>query len=265
MTCKVYRDLVAAHVDGLLSPTEQQEVTQHLATCSACARLFAEESSFRAAFATRQFITPVPTAVEQRLRLALAAEQAVVPSWWERVSLFFPQPRLTLGFAVAGLAAVFLLSRLFFSSPEQDLFVYAIDSYQAAAEGRMPLDYHLEEPKRLQAAFNSSGQLDFLTQVSDLRLIGYQLKGGRLVRLMNHPTAIAVYEGRDDRLMCIRQAGKLPSMPPDMKNVRNHYIYTRNGCTIMYSQFRRHFCLFISRLPQEVFLRRLGLKHGEKE
>jgi len=265
MTCARYRDLIAAHVDGLLSPADQQEVTQHLKTCAACAQLFAQESRFHTAFAARQFIVSVPTEVERRLQSALAVEQTQSPSWWERFFSLFPQPRLALGFAAAGLVVVFLLSQLFFSAPEQDVFAQALDSYQAVTEGRTPLDYRTEEPAQLQAAFNNSGQIDFLTQVSDLRPAGYQLKGGRLGRLMNHPTAIAVYEGRDDRLMCIRQAGTLPSMPPDMKNVRNHYIYTRNGCTIMYSQFRRHFCLFISRLPQEVFLRRMGIEHEEKE
>src|SRR5262245_63272874 len=113
MNCEAYQDLVAAHVDGVLGPAERQEVEQHLTSCASCQRLFAEESRFRAAFAARRFIVPLPVEVEQRLRLALAAESAPIPSWRESLYDMLWQQRLAFGLAVAAFMLVLFLSRLF--------------------------------------------------------------------------------------------------------------------------------------------------------
>src|SRR2546425_2191556 len=120
MNCEAYQDLVAAHVDGVLTSAEHQEAEAHLRACEQCRQLFAEEQRFHAAFAARRLIVPVPAEVERRLRSALLAEnEARHPLWarlraWLRVSLL--RPRFAFGLAVAGLVIALLLPRLFRSA-----------------------------------------------------------------------------------------------------------------------------------------------------
>lgn len=266
MTCEAYEELIAAHVDGVLTPAELQEVEHHLGSCPRCPQLFAEQSEFRAAFVARRFLVSAPVETEQRLQAALAAETGssstvfpLRPSWRTRVLAFFRQPRFAIGVTAATALIAVFLSRLFLAGPEPGLFPQAVASYQAALDQQQPLTYHIADPQELEMTLNLSGQLDFVTQVADLRPAGYQLRGGSVAHILNQPTAIAIYDKGNDHIVCLRRGGKLPAMPPNTARTDGHYVYTRDGYTIVYSQFRRHYCLLISRLPREQFLRYLGM------
>ena len=264
MNCETYQDLIAAHVDGVLTPAERQEAEAHLGTCEQCRRLFAEEQRFRVAFAARRLVVPVPAEVEQRLHLALVAERGPQRPLWQRVgdwlgaSRWFP--RVAVGLAVAGLFIALLLPRLFRSAPVPDLLPQAVDYYQAAIEGRIALAYTTDDPHTLEVAFNSSGQLDFRTHVIDFRPAGYRLKGGAIEHRQDHPAALIVYEGDDDPIVCLRQSGVMLPVPSGAERMnQDHYLYTQDGYTILLSQFPDHRCVLISRLSRETFLRYLAL------
>jgi len=264
MNCETYQDLVAAHVDGILTPTERQEVEGHLGLCTQCQRLFAEERHFHTAFAARRLIMSVPVEVEQRLRLALGAERVSPRLLWQRVGEWIGAsrvfPRIGLGLVAAGLLLVLLLPRLF--SPDQvpNLLPQAMDYYQAALEGQIALEYTTDDPHTLETAFNDSGQLNFRTHVIDFRPAGYQLRGGTIKQFQDHPAALTIYEGEDDPIVCMRQSGTTLSVPSGAERMnQNHYLYTQDGYTILLSQFPDHFCVLISRLSREAFLRYLAL------
>lgn len=72
MNCEGYEDLLAAHVDGVLTPAERQQVGSHLRWCSRCRQLTMRARRFRVAFAARHVVLPVPVEVEHKLRDALA-------------------------------------------------------------------------------------------------------------------------------------------------------------------------------------------------
>ena len=267
MTCETYEELVAPHVDGVLAPAEVQEVEHHLQFCAQCSQLFAEQSEFRTAFTARRFLVSLPSEVEEQLRLALAkeAESAIPVSTsssplWDRISAFFTLPRFAVGLAAASILVVLFLPRFFSGSSEPPLFPQAVDSYRAAIDQQQRLDYVMTEPYELEVAFNVSGQLDFATQVSDLRPVGYHLRGGSIVNLQHRSTAISVYDKGREHIVCLRQGGKLPALPPGLEVVHGHYVYSREGYTVVYSQFQRHYCLMTSRLPKEQFLRSLGVE-----
>jgi anti-sigma factor RsiW len=259
MTCEVYQDLVAAHVDGALSATEYHEVEQHLASCASCQQLFAEESRFHPAFAARQLIVPVPTDVEQRLRTVLRKESALSFSWRDRLSALFPQPRLAAGVAIAGLVIAVVLSQWFRSAPEPSWVTQAEETFQAATTGQIILAYRLDDPQNLEAALNRSGQLDFVTPVLDLRAAGYRPLGGHVISFNERPVALVRYEGTDGPLICLRQKGLAPTMPSGSEGKKGQYLYTHAGYTFSFVQYSDHFCMLITRLPQEIFQQRLGM------
>jgi len=269
MTCDMYHDLVAAHVDNALAEAEVVEVRDHLRACDHCRRLFAEETRFHAAFAARKPIVPVPIDVEQRLRRALDAEGEVGRSFWERLGTWFGAmpvfPRLAFGLAVVGVFLVMLLPGIFRSAPAPDVFAHAVHYYQTVTEGVLPIEYTMEDPQRLQAKFNMSGRLDFSTKVSDLRPAGYRLKGGSVTTDVGQPLAVALYEGDDEEsIVCLRQRGLLPPFPQGAKGGNGHYWYTSDGFTAMFTQFPDHFCIMISRQPEEIFLQRLAMATGSE-
>ena len=264
MNCEAYQDFVAAHVDGVLSPAERQEVESHLTSCASCQHLFQEESRFHAAFIARRFVISVPAEVEQRLYVALAAESPPIPSWWDRLSALLWQPRLVLGLAAAALGIALLLPWLFSSSSSSEpaWFSQVLDSYLAATEGRLSFTYHNEDPQELEAVLNQSGQLDFVTHVLDLRLAGYRIEGGQVVWVKDHPVAVVLYQGEDGPIVCLRQRGMAPPMPTGSEGKKGQYLYTRAGYTVSCIQFSGHFCMLTSRLPREAFMRRLGMAAG---
>lgn len=260
MTCEAYQETVAAHVDGRLNPTEQQAVEEHVRSCLRCQRLFTEESRFRTAFSALHLVVPVPAEVEQRLRRALAAEREPTLLWWERLRAFTPQPRLVVGFAAVGLLLVLLFPRLFPVFTGRDEFTLAIEQYQAATAGQISFTYQMEDPQALAASLNHAGQLDFVTHVLDLRAAGYRLKGGQIVNINGHPTALVLYEGADGPpIVCLRQRGMAPPMPANSKEMKDDHLYTRAEYTMSLAQLPDHFCTLISRMPREAFKRRLEI------
>jgi anti-sigma factor RsiW len=267
MTCDMYEDLVAAHVDGALTEAEAVEVRDHLRVCDCCRHLFEEETRFHAAFTARKLVAAVPIDVERQLRQSLEAESEASRSFWARLSAWFSAmpllPRLAFGLVMTGIFLVLLLPHLFRSTPTPDVFAHAVHYYQTMTEGALPIEYTAEDPQGLQTQLNASGRLDFTTQVSDLRPAGYRLRGGRVVETDGHPLAVSLYEEEgEEPIVCLRQRGPLPSLPQGTAGKNGHYWYTADGYTAMFTQFPDHFCIMISRQPEEIFLQRLAMTPG---
>jgi anti-sigma factor RsiW len=265
MTCDKYLDLVAAHVDGTLTEREAGEVEDHLRDCDRCRHLFEEEARFHAAFVARQLLLPVPIDVEQRLRQRLEVEGEASRSLWVRLGAWFVPlpafPRLAVALAVAATLTVMLLSHLFRSAPAPDIFAQAVQYYQAVTAGALPLEYAVEDPQELQTRLNTSARLNFTTRVVDLR--PYRLRGGKIVETAGHPLAVALYEEEGETpIVCLRQRGPLPPLPQGTAGSNGHYWYTADGYTAVFTQFPDHFCIMISRQPQDIFLQRLAAASG---
>jgi hypothetical protein len=116
----------------------------------------------------------------------------------------------------------------------------------------------MRDPNKLEQAYNRSGQLDFTTHVLDLRRAGYRIRGGNIIRLNDRPTAATVYRSADDDLLCLRQGGALPPLPPGAERIGRDYVYTHKQCTIIFLQENGLFCVLVSSLPRDAFLRSFG-------
>ena len=47
MNCEIYKDLVAAHVDSVLSSDEHKDAEEHLGACQECQLLFRQQQEFQ--------------------------------------------------------------------------------------------------------------------------------------------------------------------------------------------------------------------------
>jgi anti-sigma factor RsiW len=263
MTCDEYQDLVAAHVDGQLSPAELQEVNVHLQSCVSCRERFAEEQKFHFAFASRRVLLTTPPAVLMQLHEALAREAAPVSSWRQRLSahrvsllsFFFPY-RL----ATAAVVTALVLAYWWFPTAKPDLFASAVAQYELATTDQRVFTYVQRDPRKLEQALNASGQLNFSTHVLDLRSAGYRIRGGNIVRVNGHPTAVTVYRGSEADLVCLRQRGALPPLPPGAMQIGRDFVYTYEQYTVLIIQESELFCMLVSRLPRDVFLQSFGYR-----
>ena len=264
MNCDTYQDLVAAHVDNALTPSEAEEAQAHVRSCEQCQRLFADERQFRVAFATRRLIVPMGAAGVQRLHQALRGTTVPQPTMWERLRTWWEATSLIFRFA-SGVAVAGILLALFFPLTQRDTqppaaFTQALRYYHEVTRNTPTVTYHTDDPRQLQAQFNDSGHLDFTTQVSDLRPAGYQLIGGKILNEAGHPLAVSVYkEDSQNPLVCLRQRGRLPSLPEHAHDGHGHYWLSGDGYTAMFTPFPDHFCVMISRQSQETFMRRLQM------
>jgi anti-sigma factor RsiW len=263
MTCGEYQDIVAAHVDGQLNPTEMQAVNTHLQSCVACRERFAEEQRFHLAFTARRVLLPPPPSVVVGLHKALARESSPLPSWRQRlfahrVSLFsfFFSRRLATAVVVTGL----ILAFWWLPTTKPDLFASAVKQYELATTDQFVFAYVVRDPRKLEQSFNDSGQLDFTTHVLDFRPFGYRIRGGHIVRLNGHPTAVTIYRGPEADIVCLRQRGALPPLPPGALRVGRDLVYTYEQYTVLVIQESDLFCMLVSRLPRDVFLRSFGYR-----
>jgi anti-sigma factor RsiW len=264
MTCEMYHDLVAAHVDGQLTAAEWQAVAEHLHGCPPCQQLFSAEKQFQAAWRARRSLVPVPVTVERRLRAALMAEPSSLRFSWAWVRQWLEvlrwRPRVIAALATAGVLLTFALSQWFSFTQEPASFSLAREYYQEAENGRLTVVYKTDDPHALEATLNHSGSLDFQTRVADFRPAGYHLRGGKVERATTHPVAVVVYKGSEGQIVCLRQKGTMPPPPHGAKLLNDHmYVYVRAGLTAVYSQSQDHFCILMSAMSPETFLQRLAL------
>jgi len=71
MNCAVFKDLVAAFIDGDVTSTERLAVEQHLKGCEACRVMCAESSSIRDTVRRHRVMEPIPDGLMNRVWHAL--------------------------------------------------------------------------------------------------------------------------------------------------------------------------------------------------
>ena len=273
MTCEAYRDMIAAHVDGQLTLAERHEAERHLAGCTNCSLLFADQHRFRRISHTWHWETPIPLEVEHRLRVAIAAESSSpLRHWWQtacaQIASFLRPPQVAF---VLGATTVLLLMLVLpkgqnplrnqMPAPEQGkrteqaVLDAAVAYYRAVRTGELPLAYATNNPRELETALRVSERLNFSIYVPDLRPAGYELNGGIVVDIDGKPTVITVYQGAEGQIVCLRQRGTMPPPPKGARRLpEQEYLDVRPGQTALYKQLPGQFRVIVSGLPAETFL-----------
>jgi len=258
MNCQEYREIVAAHVDDVLTPSEQEEVERHLAGCVPCLRVYAREKDFCAFMATKPLLQKVPPALGQNLRRALA--EAEKTSWWSWLQETFTFPRLVVGLAAAGLLAFFFLPRWFEEQKNQDVLQRLTQNYMAATSPGFSLAFRTDDLKVLEAYYNQLGPLDFQAQLPDLRKRGYRLKGGTVVRAEGKVMTLTPFEGQKGYIVCHLFRGTVSLLPAGGERIGDHLVYTRGDFTIFFTQKGKEvICALVTRISREKFLRDVGV------
>jgi hypothetical protein len=269
MNCQEYSEIVAAHVDDVLTPAEREEVEPHVAGCPACQRLYAQEKAFHTFMATKPLLQKVPPALEQNLHIALAKAERVSrrasrrvsgrASWWSWLQENFTFPRLAaVGLATVGLVAFLLIPHWFAGQSSGDFLQKLTQDYMTVTSSDFSLAFRTNDLQALEAYYNQSGTLDFPAQIPDLRKQGYRLKGGALMKVGEKVMTVTLFEGQQGYILCHLFKGAASFLPPDSERIGNHLIYSRRDFTLCFTQEREAMCCLITRIPRETFMRDLA-------
>ena len=249
MHCAEYRDLVSAHVDGLLTPEEAALAAAHISDCGACDTLREQQQQFVQALRARAWTRETPATVRQRLLNAIETEEATghrsgMMRWWE-------QPRIRI--ALAGAVAVFMLVVGTFlvrtSRPSADMLATVASDVRAVEAGSLPLGMHTDDPQELRQFYQHTGLFRFFNTVLDLEPLGYILVGGAVGQLGPETSSVTVYRGAHGLIVCHRIAGEGISFPPGGQKVADGTVYTVDGITIWMHRDGDAWCLMASTMP----------------
>jgi len=256
MLCLEYRDLVAAHADGMLDAGEAARADAHLAACVRCRHVFAASQWCRQEVRAYDSVRPTPAAVRQRILAALDAEAAAEPGAWRRSWWRQPAYRFALagGLAVLALAVAVVLPRRA-PPPTPALLVAVVNDLHAIEGNQLQLAFRTDDPQELRDYFQRTAGLGFSNTVVDLEFLGYELIGGTTVDLDGKRSSLSVYRGTHGMLVCHRFQGAELPLPPGGETIRGETFYTVNGVTVRVHREGDVVCLMASALPREMFIK----------
>jgi len=239
MDCRAYKEKIAAHVDGALTPAEGTAVQTHLKQCSRCQRLFVWE-------------TQVSPALKQRLRLL-----PVNPALRQRISdLMVEKPREGVwdwSFMGHGLAAALVLAIIFFlpslyepDKLQETILRDAVTQYQKVTRG---------------AANSSQATLSPYNpaRLLDLSPWGYRLLSTQAQKVNGKEEQVFVYRGQGEEYLLALESEGIDFYPPyGGRVVRTPHgdlvSYTRAGVNLVAWKEKDLLCILASTLPKDQLL-----------
>lgn len=258
MHCPEYRDLVAAHVDGQLTPEEMALAAAHLEVCPACTRRWEGERQLKHLMQDRRLLQTAPTVLRERVLARLDAEDrrprtTVGASAWRLARV----PRLALAGALVVVAIVIAAHLRSGPHAPGTMLAQVIADYHAAEMQGVKLDLQTNDPEQLRQYYQRTGKLEFTNTVMDLRPFGLDLVGGSLVKLTSKDSTFTLYRGGPVMLLCHRiWAPDLP-LPPGGEVIKGNTFYTSDGITVCIHREGGVVCFLATAMPRDEFIRRM--------
>jgi len=235
-------------IDDLVSdelPEESRiELEAHLASCEGCRAELAALRSLRASTRGLAGAADPPPGLERGVRSALAGASPA-------------RRRVVVLVSAAAVVAVAVVARWQLRPAPSGLPPDAFKSYATYREGRLPLAIRTADAGVLGRFFG--GLLEFRTRVIDLRMMGYELVGGRVYELQGRPSALSVYEGEGGRVvLCQMVAGSLAELPPADRTAEEgpfrFRVYQHGPLTAVFWLEGAVLCVLVSEAPWEEVL-----------
>jgi len=180
LSCEDVEAFTQSYVDGELAPKDRETYERHLGVCEECRRAARFAGRMKAAVRGHLPRRPVPAAVEQRLRVALAAQPEAPPRW----------PRLTWTRVVPALAMVGAVVLVAGTARRQHSLV--MEQARRTYQAEPPLDVTGSDCGGSVSSW-FRGRVHF--PVHPPKLPNHmRCQGGRLVDVGDRPAAYLVYQ-----------------------------------------------------------------------
>jgi anti-sigma factor RsiW len=223
-------DALSEALDQRLPPERAEAVQDLVRSCPDCRAAY-EALAWTRAQAGRIPAVAFPPGLEDQVRDALDRGAAR-----PRQAL----TRRTVGLALAAALLVSLAAALVRLASRPPRLPQAMaEDFRGGAAGHRPLALETADPARLQASL-ASAPLGFSPRVFDLRMMGYELRGGGIDTIAGRPSAVIVYRevatGRE--VICRMLLGGLTDLPPP-DGKREHdgipfHVYSVEGLTLVF-------------------------------
>jgi anti-sigma factor RsiW len=253
MHCGEYRELIAAHVDGLLAPEEEALATAHLATCPKCTQLLERERRFAHDLHARNLIHPTPPELRERVMAAIAAQDQPL-SWTARLMQAWARPRYRAALAGALVVVMLMLVVPFLrhrGQHEHDVLHEVLEHYRQAEAQTITLEMKTDKPKVLEFFFADKGIESPTRTVIDLHGLGYKLVGGSVVPLGTATSAMMLYRGEKGFVLCHRFRATDLQLPPGGEVVSDDTYYSIDGLSICSYHDGEAVCMMASAMSVE--------------
>ena len=190
MDCTDIRNRLHAYLDQELDLPSATAVDQHLASCEACKKAYAEQSALQSALRSQATYHSAPAGLAQRIRARIGPKK-------ERKVRFHWQQWLPMGAAVAATALLSWTAAIQYVSVSED---EATGERVIAGHARSIVTGHLADVASSDQHSVKpwlSSRLDYSLPVTDLTSAGFPLVGGRLDYLDQRSVAVLVYRHRE--------------------------------------------------------------------
>jgi len=246
---------LGADADGELSGAEAQAVSQHLATCPACADRLASERALKAFLRQRISIVSTPAAVRRQIIDELdRSERSRLADW---VRALAPAMRWAPA-AIAAVLVVIVLFARFSRTPEVPAFDQAVASY-AAFQNQFVPTVSADSGAALGPQYNEwiSKQIGMPLSAWNFDKLGYRFVGGRLSRLPDgRPVVYTMYSGADGKIVCAFQRSADFPVPPGGQTVNNvSHFYRYKGMSVCLTVAGDMVCILTCKMPLDDFIR----------
>ena len=253
MQCAEYRELIAAHLDGVLAPEEESLAAAHLASCEKCTQLLESERRFAQDLHARNLIRPTPPELRARVMAAIAAHDQPL-NWTARLMQSLARPRYRA--ALAGALVVVMLALvmpLLRHARQQghDVLHEVLDHYRQAEAQTINLEMKTDKPKVLEYFFADKGIEAPTRTVVDLHGLGYKLVGGSVVPLGTATSAMMLYRSEKGFLLCHRFRAADLQLPPGGEVVNDDTYYHVDGLSICSYHDGEAICMMASAMSVE--------------
>lgn len=238
MDCQEYREIIAAHVDGVLSSEERLTVQTHLNRCSKCMQKFSWETEVKKVL--KQKLTPIParSGLKARLLDELGEKRKEgILSW-----LDLPHG-LAAAFALLLIVAVpYLVWR---GKVQESIFTDAISQYQRVTQGIVDT--------------SQVATLSPAARLLDLSPWGYRVLARQSQEVRGQEGRVFVYQGQGKEYLVAQEFDEVDFSPPSgaktiRASSRDFVSYTQGDINLVAWKEKDLLCILASTLPKEKLL-----------
>lgn len=215
--CNETDAFVRAYVDSELAGPDREGFERHLTACNRCRSITRFEGRFKAAVRGHLPRRPVPSALEQRIRVAVAA-QPIAPRRWP----WLTYPRLIPAMAVVGVLVVA-------AGTVRGRRSVVLDQARRTYQTELPMDVTGSDCATVASWFR--GRVDFPVHAPNLPS-DMTCQGGRLVHVEDRPAAYLVYQdprGHRVAVLVFDPETAAPIDAPSHRVVGGREIFYRSG------------------------------------
>ncbi len=240
MQCEEYKEITAAHVDGVLSAEERRAAELHIETCSSCKAIFAWESATSGNLKSSLQRVPAPLGSKQRLIDRLEREA----QGWKSSSWSFTNPRLAASFAL--LLVVVLVTFVMRNGADEDFLSDAVVQYQTAIA---------EDP----GASRRAGLSTPAARRLDLSPWGFRLYATKTYRVKGQERRVFAYQGGANQYVVAQEfdgariSASFKTTTVRVKD-RDFFSHSQAGVNLVAWKDKGMVCVLASDLPSEKLL-----------